>query len=113
MQHELSSQKWKLGAEDLPPCGAPEDKLKENEITKTSSTAGKRRRSVAIIPQKFHCGYQSVEIPPIRAVLFYGPKGCGKKYLVRAIAGELKVPLIKVAANELVYSTSNESVRKI
>ncbi|GIY18162.1 hypothetical protein CDAR_40091 [Caerostris darwini] len=34
--------------------------------------------------------YKAVEIPPVRGVLFYGSKGCEKKYLVQAIAGELK-----------------------
>ncbi|XP_022916370.2 nuclear valosin-containing protein-like [Onthophagus taurus] len=52
------------------------------------------------------------ELPP-RGILLHGPVGCGKTLLASAIAGELKVPLLKVSAPELVAGVSGESEERI
>jgi ribosome biogenesis ATPase len=46
-------------------------------------------------------------------VLLHGPPGCGKTLLVHAIAGELNVNFLKVAAPEIVSGMSGESEAKV
>ncbi|XP_050299464.1 nuclear valosin-containing protein-like [Anthonomus grandis grandis] len=57
--------------------------------------------------------YLKLGISPPRGFLLHGPPGCGKTLLANAIAGELGVQLIKVAAPELVAGVSGESEERI
>lgn len=57
--------------------------------------------------------YRKIGISPPRGFLLHGPPGCGKTLLANAIAGELGVQLIKVAAPELVAGVSGESEERI
>ncbi|XP_015521562.2 nuclear valosin-containing protein-like isoform X1 [Neodiprion lecontei] len=57
--------------------------------------------------------FKKLGISPPRGFLLHGPPGCGKTLLAHAIAGELAVPLIKVAAPELVAGVSGESESRI
>ncbi|CAH0546525.1 unnamed protein product [Brassicogethes aeneus] len=57
--------------------------------------------------------YQKIGISPPRGFLLHGPPGCGKTLLANAIAGELNIPLLKVAAPELVAGVSGESEERI
>ncbi|KAF7270628.1 hypothetical protein GWI33_016424 [Rhynchophorus ferrugineus] len=57
--------------------------------------------------------YRKIGISPPRGFLLHGPPGCGKTLLAHAIAGELGVQLIKVAAPELVAGVSGESEERI
>ncbi|GLV45591.1 smallminded [Carabus blaptoides fortunei] len=57
--------------------------------------------------------YRKIGISPPRGFLLHGPPGCGKTLLASAIAGELRVPLLKVAAPELVAGVSGESEERI
>ncbi|XP_023023254.2 nuclear valosin-containing protein-like smid [Leptinotarsa decemlineata] len=57
--------------------------------------------------------YNTIGITPPRGFLLHGPPGCGKTLLANAIAGELNVPLMKVAAPELVAGVSGESEERI
>ncbi|XP_066155268.1 nuclear valosin-containing protein-like [Euwallacea fornicatus] len=57
--------------------------------------------------------YRKLRISPPRGFLLHGPPGCGKTLLAIAIAGELGVPMIKVAAPELVAGVSGESEERI
>ncbi|CAH1968223.1 unnamed protein product [Acanthoscelides obtectus] len=57
--------------------------------------------------------YKSIGITPPRGFLLHGPPGSGKTLLANAIAGELNVPLLKVAAPELVAGISGESEERI
>ncbi|XP_017773793.1 PREDICTED: nuclear valosin-containing protein-like isoform X2 [Nicrophorus vespilloides] len=57
--------------------------------------------------------YRQIGISPPRGFLLHGPPGCGKTLLANAIAGELEIPLLKVAAPELVAGVSGESEERI
>ncbi|CAF1246011.1 unnamed protein product [Rotaria sordida] len=53
---------------------------------------------------------------PTRAVLFYGPPGCGKTLLVKAIANEYQMNFIRMSGPELLtmwFSESEANVRDI
>ncbi|XP_013926633.1 PREDICTED: nuclear valosin-containing protein-like [Thamnophis sirtalis] len=51
-------------------------------------------------------------VPP-RGFLLHGPPGCGKTLLAQAIAGELELPILKVAATEVVSGVSGDSEQKL
>uniref|UniRef100_A0A7N5JMF6 Nuclear valosin-containing protein-like n=1 Tax=Ailuropoda melanoleuca TaxID=9646 RepID=A0A7N5JMF6_AILME len=57
--------------------------------------------------------YQHLGATPPRGVLLHGPPGCGKTLLANAIAGELDLPILKVAATEIVSGVSGESEQKL
>ncbi|XP_033734394.1 nuclear valosin-containing protein-like isoform X2 [Pecten maximus] len=57
--------------------------------------------------------YQQLGVTPPRGFLLHGPPGCGKTLLANAIAGELGLPFIKIAATEVVSGVSGESEEKI
>ncbi len=57
--------------------------------------------------------YRHLGVTPPRGILLHGPPGCGKTCLASAIAGELNIPLIKVAAPEVVSGMSGESEGKL
>ncbi|XP_019877000.2 nuclear valosin-containing protein-like isoform X2 [Aethina tumida] len=57
--------------------------------------------------------YKNIGISPPRGFLLHGPPGTGKTLLANAIAGELNIPLLKVAAPELVAGVSGESEERI
>ncbi|XP_045393062.1 nuclear valosin-containing protein-like isoform X1 [Lemur catta] len=57
--------------------------------------------------------YHHLGVVPPRGVLLHGPPGCGKTLLAHAIAGELDLPILKVAAPEVVSGVSGESEQKL
>ncbi|XP_065832542.1 nuclear valosin-containing protein-like [Oscarella lobularis] len=57
--------------------------------------------------------YRHLGITPPRGFLLHGPPGSGKTLLANAIAGELNLPFVRVAATELVSGVSGESEEKI
>ena len=57
--------------------------------------------------------YRRLGVSPPQGFLLHGPPGTGKTLLAHAIAGELKLPFIKVAAPELVSGVSGDSEMKI
>ncbi|XP_029084161.1 nuclear valosin-containing protein-like isoform X2 [Monodon monoceros] len=57
--------------------------------------------------------YHHLGVIPPRGVLLHGPPGCGKTLLAHAIAGELDLPILKVAATEVVSGVSGESEQKL
>ncbi|KAK7571798.1 hypothetical protein V9T40_014270 [Parthenolecanium corni] len=57
--------------------------------------------------------YHHIGIDPPRGFLLHGPPGCGKTLLANAVAGELKIPLIDIAAPELVAGVSGISEQRI
>ncbi|XP_040207319.1 nuclear valosin-containing protein-like [Rana temporaria] len=57
--------------------------------------------------------YQHLGVVPPRGFLLHGPPGCGKTLLAQAIAGQLELPMLKVAATEMVSGVSGESEQKL
>ncbi|NWQ90546.1 NVL protein, partial [Burhinus bistriatus] len=57
--------------------------------------------------------YNHLGVVPPRGFLLHGPPGCGKTLLAQAIAGELELPMLKVAATEVVSGVSGESEQKL
>uniref|UniRef100_A0A0K8V8H1 Putative cell division cycle ATPase n=1 Tax=Bactrocera latifrons TaxID=174628 RepID=A0A0K8V8H1_BACLA len=57
--------------------------------------------------------YFVLGLMPPRGLLLHGPPGCGKTLLAHAIAGQLNLPLIEVAATELIAGVSGESEERI
>ncbi|NXP75805.1 NVL protein, partial [Ramphastos sulfuratus] len=57
--------------------------------------------------------YNQLGVVPPRGFLLHGPPGCGKTLLAQAIAGELELPMLKVAATEMVSGVSGESEHKL
>ncbi|XP_048386489.1 nuclear valosin-containing protein-like [Stegostoma tigrinum] len=57
--------------------------------------------------------YQQLGVVPPRGFLLHGPPGCGKTLLAQAVAGELELPMLKVAATEIVSGVSGESEQKL
>ena len=57
--------------------------------------------------------YCHLGVEPPRGLLLHGPPGCGKTLLASAIAGELGVAFLKIAAPEVVSGMSGESEAKI
>ncbi|NXE98842.1 NVL protein, partial [Menura novaehollandiae] len=57
--------------------------------------------------------YCHLGVVPPRGFLLHGPPGCGKTLLAQAIAGELELPMLKVAATEIVSGVSGESEQKL
>ncbi|NXK86790.1 NVL protein, partial [Formicarius rufipectus] len=57
--------------------------------------------------------YNHLGVVPPRGFLLHGPPGCGKTLLAQALAGELKLPMLKVAATEIVSGVSGESEQKL
>jgi ribosome biogenesis ATPase len=57
--------------------------------------------------------FQHLGVSPPRGILLHGPPGCGKTLLANAIAGEIGVPFINIAAPVIVSGMSGESEKKI
>ncbi|XP_073249221.1 nuclear valosin-containing protein-like [Porites lutea] len=57
--------------------------------------------------------FRTLGVTPPRGFLLHGPPGCGKTLLAHAIAGELEMPFIKLAATEIVSGVSGESEEKV
>lgn len=64
-------------------------------------------------PLKYPQVYKQLGLEPSRGILLHGPPGCGKTALAGAIAGELSIPLIKIAGPEIVSGMSGESESRL
>lgn len=60
-------------------------------------------------PVRFPDTFTRLSLSPPRGVLLYGPPGCGKTYVVRALAGEAEANLIAVKGAELLSKWVGES----
>ncbi|ODV95736.1 hypothetical protein PACTADRAFT_2050 [Pachysolen tannophilus NRRL Y-2460] len=66
-----------------------------------------------IFPMQHPEIYSSLNIQPIRGILFNGPPGCGKTTIANALAGTLQCPFISLSAPSVVSGMSGESEKKI
>ncbi|XP_011303824.1 nuclear valosin-containing protein-like isoform X2 [Fopius arisanus] len=66
-----------------------------------------------LIHMKHSVIFRELGVTPTRGLLLHGPPGCGKSLLANAIAGELGVPILKIAPPELIGGLSGESESKI
>ncbi|MEM3572996.1 MAG: proteasome-activating nucleotidase [Nitrososphaeria archaeon] len=57
--------------------------------------------------------FEKVGIEPPKGVLLYGPPGCGKTLLAKAVASQTKATFIKVVASELVQKYIGEGARMV
>jgi proteasome regulatory subunit len=57
--------------------------------------------------------FEKVGIEPLKGVLLYGPPGCGKTLLAKAVANETKATFIRVIASELVQKYIGEGARMV
>jgi transitional endoplasmic reticulum ATPase len=67
-------------------------------------------------PTKYASKFEKFGLNPSRGCLFYGPPGCGKTLLAKAIANEAKVNFISVKGPELLtmwFGESEHNVRQI
>jgi proteasome regulatory subunit len=57
--------------------------------------------------------FEKVGIEPPKGVLLFGPPGCGKTLLAKAVASQTKATFIKVVASELVQKYIGEGARMV
>ncbi|XP_052782054.1 uncharacterized protein LOC128218422 isoform X2 [Mya arenaria] len=109
------------GGSDTEPDGKQEKPDKGLEVQKSTVTfadvGGNEKCLTEICKLLVHMRhpevYQQLGVTPPRGFLLHGPPGCGKTLLANAIAGELDLPLIKLAATEIVSGVSGDSEEKI
>ena len=66
-------------------------------------------REVIEIPLRFPDVYRRLGISPPRGALFYGPPGCGKSHLARAIANEVQAKFFYISGPEIIASAYGET----
>jgi transitional endoplasmic reticulum ATPase len=64
-------------------------------------------------PLSYPDAFARLGVEPPRGVLLYGPPGCGKTYLVKAIAGTGKANVLSVKGAELLSKWVGESERAV
>ncbi|VDM66120.1 unnamed protein product, partial [Strongylus vulgaris] len=57
--------------------------------------------------------YGVLGVEPPKGFLVHGPPGCGKTLFAQAVAGQFNLPMIQLAATELVSGVSGETEDKI
>ncbi|KHJ89536.1 ATPase, AAA family, partial [Oesophagostomum dentatum] len=57
--------------------------------------------------------YDVLGVEPPKGFLVHGPPGCGKTLFAQAVAGEFNLPMIQLAATELVSGVSGDTEEKI
>ncbi len=75
-----------------------------------------RVREMIELPLRFPEAFERLGIDPPRGVLLYGPPGCGKTLLARAVASETAAHFIHVNGPEIIhkfYGESEAHLRKI
>jgi transitional endoplasmic reticulum ATPase len=64
-------------------------------------------------PLKYPKRFKKIGIRPPRGILLYGPPGCGKTYIVKALANEAGVNFIAVKGPEILSKWVGESERRL
>ncbi len=70
-------------------------------------------REVVELPLKYPELFKAMGIEPPKGVLLYGPPGCGKTLLAKAVAHECKATFIRIVASELVQKYIGEGARLV
>ncbi len=68
-------------------------------------------REVVELPLRCPDLFRSMGIEPPKGVLLYGPPGCGKTLLAKAVAAESKATFIRLVASELAQKFIGEGAR--
>ncbi len=68
-------------------------------------------REVVELPLKHPEIFKELGIEPPKGVLLYGPPGCGKTLLAKAVAGESRATFISLVASELAQKFVGEGAR--
>ncbi len=71
----------------------------------------KELREVVELPLKHPEMFRELGIEPPKGVLLYGPPGCGKTLLAKAVAGESNATFISLVASELAQKFVGEGAR--
>ncbi|MDD3364724.1 MAG: CDC48 family AAA ATPase [Syntrophomonas sp.] len=75
-----------------------------------------RLREMVELPLKYPVVFQRLGIDPPKGVLLYGPPGCGKTLIARAIANETAAYFISISGPEIMgkyYGESEERLRAV
>ncbi len=88
----------------------------ERPKVKYSDVGGLKRqieeiREAIELPLKHPELFKEIGIEPPKGVLLYGPPGCGKTLLAKAVAGETNATFIRVVASEFVQKFIGEGAR--
>lgn len=70
-------------------------------------------REVVELPLRYPHKFRAMGIEPPKGVLLYGPPGCGKTLLARAIAHETNATFIRLVASELAQKFIGEGARVV
>ena len=70
-------------------------------------------REVIELPLRFPERFRELGIEPPKGVLLYGPPGCGKTLLAKAVAGESNATFIRLVASELAQKFIGEGARLV
>ncbi|RLG76533.1 MAG: proteasome-activating nucleotidase [Thermoprotei archaeon] len=73
----------------------------------------KELREVVELPLRSPELFKAMGIEPPKGVLLYGPPGCGKTLLARAVAGESNATFIRLVASELAQKFIGEGARLV
>ncbi len=64
-------------------------------------------------PMKYRESFERMGIKPPKGILLYGPPGCGKTHVVKALANESGVNFISIKAGEILSKWFGESEQRI
>ena len=95
--------------------GSRGPKVSYGEIGGLGRTVARVREMIEL-PLRFPEAFERLGIDPPRGVLLYGPPGCGKTLLARAVASETAAHFIHVSGPEIIhkfYGESEAHLRKI
>ncbi|WP_236943442.1 proteasome-activating nucleotidase [Ignicoccus islandicus] len=68
-------------------------------------------REVVELPLKNPELFEELGVEPLKGVLLYGPPGCGKTLIAKAVAGEVGATFIRVVGSELINKFIGEGAR--
>ncbi|MCR8473765.1 MAG: CDC48 family AAA ATPase [Thermoproteota archaeon] len=76
----------------------------------------RRIREIAELPLRHPEVFQRLGIEPPKGILLYGPPGCGKTLLAKAVANEVNATFISISGPEIMgryYGESEERLRQV